>query len=106
MKYRTKDWDYLHSKTFCKKHHLMNISCSSPTLQLQRSVFCLYRNMFSHVLISDSKSVKNTVNDLIYLYINLVCLSVCLYPINVKTAEPIGPNFFGTSRDHREGLQN
>ena len=94
MKYRTKDWDYLHSKTFCKKHHLMNISCSSPTLQLQRSVFCLYRNMFSHVLISDSKSVKNTVNDLIYLYINLVCLSVCLYPINVKTAEPIGPNFF------------
>ena len=23
-----------------------------------------------------------------------VCLSVCLYPINVKTAEPIGPIFF------------
>ena len=35
---------------------------------------------------------------IIYLYINLaclsVCLSVCLYPINVKTAEPIGPKFF------------
>ena len=37
----------------------------------------------------------------IYLYINLACLSVCLsvlsvclYPINVKTGEPIGPNFF------------
>ena len=32
-----------------------------------------------------------------YLYINLaclsVCLSVCLYPINAKTAEPIGPKF-------------
>ena len=27
-----------------------------------------------------------------------VCLSVCLYPINVKTAEPIGPNFFVGSR--------
>ena len=27
------------------------------------------------------------------LYINLACLSVCLYPINVKTAEPIGPKF-------------
>ena len=26
--------------------------------------------------------------------INLACLSVCLYPINVKTAEPIGPKFF------------
>ena len=34
----------------------------------------------------------------LYLYINLaclgVCLFVCLYPINVKTAEPIGPKFF------------
>ena len=33
-----------------------------------------------------------------YLYINLACLSdclsVCLYPINVKTAEPIGSKFF------------
>ena len=32
------------------------------------------------------------------LYINLAwvsgCLFVCLYPINVKTAEPIWPNFF------------
>ena len=30
------------------------------------------------------------------IYINLACLSVssvCLYPINVKTAEPIGPKF-------------
>ena len=33
------------------------------------------------------------------LYINLsVCLFVCLYPINVKTAEPIGPEFFVGSR--------
>ena len=23
----------------------------------------------------------------------ILCLSVCLYPINVKTAEPIGPEF-------------
>ena len=33
-----------------------------------------------------------------YLNINLACLFwclfVCLYPINVKTAEPIGPKFF------------
>ena len=27
------------------------------------------------------------------VYINLACLSVCLYPINVKTAEPIRPKF-------------
>ena len=30
----------------------------------------------------------------IYKFGLSVCLSVCLYPINVKTAEPIGPNFF------------
>ena len=47
----------------------------------------------------------NIILNYVYLYINLACLSVCLYPINVKTAEPIGPNFFcGTSRDHRESL--
>ena len=28
------------------------------------------------------------------LYINLACLFVCLYPINVKTDKPIGPKFF------------
>ena len=28
------------------------------------------------------------------LNIYLACLSVCLYPINVKTPEPIGPKFF------------
>ena len=32
------------------------------------------------------------------LYINLACLSVCLfvclYPVNVKTTKPIGPKFF------------
>ena len=33
-------------------------------------------------------------NILVNLYINLACLFVCLYPINVKTAEPIGPKFF------------
>ena len=29
----------------------------------------------------------------IYIYTLLVCLSISLYPINVKTAEPIGPIF-------------
>ena len=43
-----------------------------------------------------------------YIYTLLVWVSVCpsvrLYPINVKTTEPIGPNFCGTSCDPREGL--
>ena len=35
-----------------------------------------------------------------------VCLSACLYPINVKTAKPIGPKIFvGATRDPREGLR-
>ena len=34
---------------------------------------------------------KHTHNN---LCINLDCLSVRLYPINVKTAEPIGPKLF------------
>jgi len=29
----------------------------------------------------------------LYQYINLACLSVCLYPINDKTAKPIRPKF-------------
>ena len=29
----------------------------------------------------------------------------CFYPIHVKTAEPIGPNFLWDLTDHREGLQ-
>ena len=29
----------------------------------------------------------------IYIYTLLVCLSVCLYPINVKTTEPIESKF-------------
>ena len=40
-----------------------------------------------------------------YIYIYFACLGVCLYPINVKTAEPTGPKFFcGTSCDPRVGL--
>ncbi len=40
-----------------------------------------------------------------HLYINLACLFVCLYPINVKTVERVRI-LYGTSRDPREGLKN
>ena len=30
----------------------------------------------------------------IYIYTHFACLGVCLNPINVQTAEPIGPKFF------------
>ena len=29
----------------------------------------------------------------IYIYTLLICLPVCLYPINVKRIKPIGPKF-------------
>ena len=38
-----------------------------------------------------NRSLRQTRNLYINLACLLVCLSVCLYPINVKTAEPIGP---------------
>ena len=48
---------------------------------------------FIHLVSSESNEVKKSKNN-IYQYINLACLLVCLYPINVKTAEPIGSKFF------------
>ena len=49
-------------------------------------------------LMSNMKPFKISFLTYSHLYINLaclfVCLSVCLYPTNVKTAEPIGPKFF------------
>ena len=45
----------------------------------------------------------HTLHHLYSVYI--LCLSVCLYPINDKTAEPIGPkSLCGISHGHREGL--
>ena len=46
---------------------------------------------FTSNLIPTTCFPENVQRDL--LYINLACLSVRLYPINVKTAEPIGPKF-------------
>ena len=44
----------------------------------------------------------------LYIYTLLFYLGVCLYPINVETAEPIRPKFFfvHTSHDPRQGELN
>ena len=53
------------------------------------------KQLVNTLTFSNNKFVKNiTVQHFLHLCINLACLSVCLYPINVKTAEPIGPKFF------------
>ena len=44
--------------------------------------------MFTIEIEDGRKSPKSLV------YINFACLSVCLYPINVKTVEPIEPKFY------------
>ena len=41
-----------------------------------------------------SKARKKGAKRLEFLVIYILCLSVCLYPIIVKTVEPIGPKFF------------
>jgi len=41
----------------------------------------------------------------IYIFVSLPwCLFVCLYPINVKKADPMGPIFWLTSRGPRKDL--
>ena len=50
-------------------------------------------NFFGNLPIQTEKSAKFKSLS-IYNFGLSVCLFVCLYPINVKTAEPIGPKFF------------
>ena len=50
--------------------------------------------IFSSINIESIVACMDLYLLLFFLHINLACLSVCLYPINVKTAEPIGPKFF------------
>jgi len=81
------------------------ISIEYENLNLQDSVSVLIE-FFSGIILKMIKFIENfkisfLLTKYIYVYINLTCLSVCLsvwvsdclYPINVKTAEPIGPKF-------------
>jgi len=61
------------------------------------------RSIANHFYTIDCKSFLHNsiifipggcISPSIYKFGLSVCLSVCLYPINVKTAEPIGPKFF------------
>ena len=68
---------------------IREIFCESP-----RIIFVLFydvhkENMFT-INLEDGREAPYKAS----LYINLASLSVCLYPINVRTAEPIGTKFF------------
>jgi len=79
------------------------ILCGYP-LQLYRTSFSTKTRYFFGQSTADRYSTHKSLvwGDIINLYINLACfswwVSVSLYPINVKTAEPIGPKFFVGSR--------
>ena len=45
-------------------------------------------------------AINNLKNIYQYLYMYFACLGVCLYPINVKTTETIGPNIFWDNSHH------
>ena len=85
---------------FLKILKIHEIFCENP-----RIIFVLFydvhkENMFT-INLEEGRKAPSKAS----LYINLTCLSVCLYPKNVKTAEPIGPkSLCRTSRDPREGL--
>ena len=55
------------------------------------------------ILVLISLDISKSVIHIDYLYLNIylacmdVCLSVCVYPINGKTTEPIRPNFFAAT---------
>ena len=51
-------------------------------------------NISPFLVFTESEVFKNLEIETIYLFETFIlCLSVWLYPINVKTAEPIGPKF-------------
>ena len=78
-------------KTYCsvKNSELPTMDETSKMRLHLYKIYCLFPYLYNKTLCS-------------YLYINLACLSVwvfgclsvCLYPINVKTAELIGFKFF------------
>ena len=77
MHYTVLNWDSMSGLLFLKKISFLYVWYVSEILPKKTCPKVIFR--------------KSTLH---YLYINLACLSVRLYPINVKTAQPIGPKFF------------
>ena len=72
---------------FVKIFKIYEIFCENP-----RIIFVLFydvhkENKFT-INLGDGREASSKAS------VYILCLSVCLYPINVKTAEPIGPKFF------------
>ena len=83
--------DETHSFFKCSVERALSVSLSDPPCK------DLIKNIEETKVFFDSKNVC-FFEFLRCLYINLDCLFVCFYPINVKTAEPIGPKFFVAPR--------
>ena len=65
---------------------------------MSKNSYCINVILYKCINVLKSECINVWLYKSINLHINLACLSVCLfiflYPTNVKTAEPIGPNFF------------
>ena len=76
------------------KYHSLGLTCVRCVLKSEAYLTQIELNCYLFSLNVFSSSISYSV---FYIWILLVCLSVslsvCLYPINVKTAEPIGPKF-------------
>ena len=66
---------------------------------LDHSDFCFqtHTHTLTHTQ-TDTITIQTHIHNPICIYTMLVCLSVRLYPINVKTAEPIRPKIFCAPR--------
>ena len=60
----------------------------------------IFLSLFLLFLLFFTTPLRSSLKMRIYIYTLLVCLFDCLFPINVKTDEPIGPKFYvGWSMD-------
>ena len=70
----------------CKLDFLINS-------RINISIVCIYVISSFYCNINRSFIYKFSLSVWVFFFL-LWCLFVCLYPINVKTAEPMGPKFF------------
>jgi len=83
---------------------MMKTSCTTSTERTRTRPW--WPSWWMHIcsILPAFLQIKNELS--IYKFSLSVCLSVCLYPTNVKRADRTdrAQIFCGTSRDHREGL--
>ena len=98
---QTNGWDQLSMSLYGSKHSIdqyptIGHNQLSMSVQTQeRNYQCLKWDMIStHSFRGRTQLLSRSNKSRVFSSIYKFGLSVCLYPINVKTAEPIGPKLF------------